>query len=921
MNIFLKEIKDCVTVCVTEHWKTSSQLKAHNLQNFYIAANFSRQVENTHGGSVVYVAEGVSSKELTEVSATAVERVIECCGCEMSLDNDKYTVVSVYRPDTDFGLFLSQFEVMLMKIYHKKNVIIMGDFNVRFDSDNYEKLDLCSLIDSFNFKHLINEPTRIVYGSQSCIDNVFVNFEVSECKIIHSGISDHTAQVVTVCTNAPNQKVIFRRIFSNVNIDQFLERLRGVHWGSIYEYDNTQVDNQWNKFTEIFSRIFNVSFPYKKIKLNPIKDQTYKITTEIKECKKMLDVLYTISSIDNKYKEVYKGVKKKYNALLAQNRQSRYNHRINTADNKSKVMWQIVREIKGGNESGATLKVPGEPVDIAENFNSFFIDSAADALGLLREVPYSDSIEYNNQSMLIKPITEKEVLDTVRKFNSKLSSGVDEVPTTIVKICIDTIVKPIAYVLNNSFKFGIFPESLKVALVKPVFKKGDVEKISNYRPISLLTAFSKIFEAVMSQRILSFFTSCLILNESQHSYLKGRSTQTALYQFVQGILAALESGEYTMGLFLDLSRAYDCISHDVLLIKMERYGVRGPSLQWIRSYLTNRKQKVSITKENQTVTSGIKSVSNGVPQGSIIGPILFIVYLNDLLDIIRNNNTNCEITNYADDTNLLIHSESMVDLMAKAEYYFLKAENWFLINKQILNKEKTNVVFFKTSRSTMDTPSLVSLGGGALDVSAECRFLGMRLDESLIWHHHVDYVCGKINSACYSIRMMSKYVSKNVLKTLYFANIESHIRYGIILYGNSRDINRIFVAQKRAIRILLELKALESCRGKFRQANLLTVHAVFIQECLLFLFKNKHLFSECIPQGNYNTRFHNYVYPKHRLTLFEKGPMYNCIRFYNHLPCDIKKLEDLKEFKKGVNAILVRNEPYNLLEFLNATLV
>lgn len=920
LQALLENHEECACVCITEHWKTNEQLNKYGFENFCLATSYCRQETNRHGGCAIYVKHGYRFSEKKEISKMSIEGEFECCACEVEMGVRKLVVLSIYRPPTgNFHIFLEKLEQCLTKYVNENSeVVIAGDFNVDFLKNTQEMLELVSLINSFNIQHTISEYTRITHTSKSCIDNILTNVDYDSAEVLQSMISDHTAQKLTVgIKNTHSNKFILKRIFSEENKKDFSNRLANTDWSEVYKLSKGEVNKQWETFICIFLEHFNNSFPVKKIAIRKNKhNKVLSKDPEIIDCKNRLDILYGISTIDPRYKDVYKETKKEYQNKLIRTRAKNYQNRLEKSDNKAKSMWQLVNEILGKYQNQVDIQVQGDTKKVANKFNDFLSNIATQLMLQLDKIPFSCNIKYNSKSMNLNAVDAQEILEIVKRFKNKLSSGEDEVPTSIIKFCIKDILDPIVYIVNNSLEFGIFPDNLKHALVKPIHKKGDPAQIENYRPISLLSSFSKIFESVMCNRLISFMTQCNLFNEIQHGYQKGRSTQTAIFQFLQNTQNAIENDNLALGLFLDLSKAYDCLNHKILLYKLEKYGVRGTSLKWFESYLTDRCQKVGITKNNKTVMSDNKSLTIGVPQGSIAGPLLFIIYTNDLGDI-ANAVKGCDITNYADDTNVLVQASVFPELMIVANNTLQEVNRWFLKNKQISNDEKTNIVLFKTNNSRLDTPPNITLNNTKLKVSNETKFLGMYIDDTLSWDSHIDHVCKKINSICYSLRIISKYVNLKIVRTMYHANFEAVIRYGIIFYGSGKDVNRVFVIQKRVIRLMYKLHYRQTCRGKFRAEGLLTVTAIYIQECLLFFFKNKHIFKDFEPQSVHDTRNLNYSYPIHRLTATERGAFYNCIKLFNKLPRHIKEIEMLNPFKKHIHKLLIKIEPYNINEYIN----
>lgn len=302
----------------------------------------------------------------------------------------------------------------------------------------------------------------------------------------------------------------------------------------------------------------------------------------------------------------------------------------------------------------------------------------------------------------------------------------------------------------------------------------------------------------------------------------------------------------------------------------------------------------------------------GIPQGSILGPLLFIIFINDMPNIVKN--TNHTIVNYADDTNLLLIAKNFNELLTEGKKYTDVLCNWFNTNKLVLNVNKTQSTIFQ-SKGSNNLITEINFENVNFMITREVKCLGIILDNFLNWKQHITYLNSRLNNVIYSFRILKNNVTQNSLKTVYYANFESLVRYGIIFWGQSTDIVKTFRLQKNAIRLIFNLKQKQSCRQIFKNNRILTLVALYILECLLFNFKNKTLFQDCEQNHSHNTRHQNYTYPKHKLNITENSPYYFSLKLFNSLPQMYKNINDIKKFKTHIFDFLINIEPYNLQEY------
>ena len=447
-------------------------------------------------------------------------------------------------------------------------------------------------------------------------------------------------------------------------------------------------------------------------------------------------------------------------------------------------------------------------------------------------------------------VQSPEIQKIINNFKSKSSVGSDNISMKLFKRISNTLVIPLTFIINQSLTTGIFPNDLKIAKILPLFKKGCDKTFDNYRPISLLPCLSKVIERVVYNQLYSFFESNKLFFFSQHGFRKLHSTESAVLQFIDRILNHLDNNRLPLAIFIDLSKAFDTIDHDILLHKLAFYGIRNTSLNWFRSYLSERSQFVIF---NETSSSLLPNTV-GVPQGSILGPLLFIIYMNDL----------CNVTNnfkpilYADDTtlesplcsfNFLESANTNVSLEINNE--LARISNWLSVNKLSANPLKSKYMIFHFPQRNRNTlPELnITLNGLPVEQVSEFNFLGVIVDECLSWKPHVSKICNTISRSVGIIKRLNKILPIPTLVTLYNSLIMSHIRYGILAWGNNLD--RLIKLQKRAVRSICNTKYNAHTSPLFKKLKLPKVRDVYELECLKFFFK-----------------YHNNLVPSYFSTMF-----------------------------------------------------
>ena len=431
--------------------------------------------------------------------------------------------------------------------------------------------------------------------------------------------------------------------------------------------------------------------------------------------------------------------------------------------------------------------------------------------------------------MFVAPVSEPEMKKLIMQLNDG-APGRDWVKAKSLKCITDHIAMPLTRLANLSFAQGVFPRDLKVAMVSPLYKAKDPMIFSNYRPISLLSSFSKILEKLMSNRLLNFLNKCDILNKYQFGFRNNHSTYMALIILLENLNNALDKGQCSIGIFLDFQKAFDTINHGILLDKLYHYDIRGPAYDWFSSYLNERYQFVVYNG----CESEYKYIQCWVPQGSILGPLLFLIYINDLPSV---SNLFMPIL-FADDTNLFCTGRNIDSLVKEINAEMSKVYSWVKANKLSLNIDKTNFMLF-TPKGFSRTMSNILIDGHQISEVKETKFLGVIIDNNLKWSAHIQYISRKISKGIGVMVKARKVFERNTLLSLYNSLILPYLNYCIHVWGKAYNthLNHLIKMQNKAVSLIACITPRTNTDPLYSALNIMPLKSLYMYAIGLFMYR------------------------------------------------------------------------------------
>ncbi|XP_045446592.1 uncharacterized protein LOC123654751 [Melitaea cinxia] len=822
---------------------------------------FSKILHNQNDGIVIYVRDGLRCA-FSEPEGHGGNFAV------LKLNPDivlicTYRSPSFYNADT----FLDSLDGIIRPI-RSANVCLLGDMNIDIKRGNNDR-------NSSSYLNLMAElgllpghyfPTRV----NNCLDHILIKTKFGATVIVmDSTVTDHASVLLSLSLGTP--KLPSDGYYVRTNLDAALDYIKNTDFSFITL--STNADLAASSFVEKLSFAI-ITSTSKEIKI-PVEKE----------------LLSPGSPLAHFMKICYKRYRNFCNSLIRKLKIQYERSLIQNASN-NKQTWSALREIVGTSNNKVSpkelLHKGDEPFNAVTAVNNYFANIGSNLASNI-ERSYSSTLltsktPFLPNSMAFLPPDEAEVRSIINSLKTNCAVGYDMISSKLLKLSKDIIVPPLTILLKLCFEQGIFPKVFKRALVTPVHKGGSREDVTNYRPISVLTSLSKILEIMLNKRLMNFLEKFKILSNNQFGFRPKKSTVDAVRNLTDYVTNHIDSGHKCIGIFLDLAKAFDTLSTPALVEKLERIGIRGTALSIYTSFLTGRTQQVKI----DNIISNEAPVTYGVPQGSGLGPTLFLIYINDLCQMTL---TAGKVFTYADDTAVVFHGATWEDVRDRAQEGLLRITGWLRTNRLTLNIKKTTFLQFTNAKiSTPDVELRVHTCHPSMTDSCAClsilrsstiKYLSVLIDDKLGWRQHIELLTARIRKLIWIFKKLRDVVDLDTLRSVYYALVQSILSYCVVVWGGASKSHMILV--ERAQRSLLKTMTYSPYRFPtvelYKKCSVLTVRQLFIMQSIV----RQHQYTPYEPSVSSSKRVvrNVIVLPKVRTALARKQSNYLSIYLYN----------------------------------------
>jgi hypothetical protein len=918
MEFIQNNFSDFDIICFTETHLDAAIPDEHlaisnTLNSFY------RKDRTCHGGGIlVYVSSNIVHERVIDLECFCNESI----WIKIKVKGNFYLIGTFYSPKTSDPEFFSNFNKNIDKaLEFSNNIIILGDLNDNLLDPNSRKLKDTLLLNSMI--NIVNEPTRV----NALLDPIIIPFDMSYCEAgtisVPNDISDHRATYITLPfpyqLNNCYERTIF--VYKNADFEKLNEAIVSIDWQCLY---NGTVSDACKVFTTTFIEHVKSCIPTKKILIRP--DDKPWFDSELRKFCRKRDrfkhlAVKTGKTVDflkyktarNKVNNMKKHAKETFFASLETNLEELHL-------NNKRGFWNIIRYFVKQNDcsnnipplirqlSNGETELFTSDHDKANCLNDYFasISSVNDDNA---DLPQFSLKTQQNLSRIT--ITEGEIEDVIKSLEINKACGPDLISHRMLKGVSATITKPLSILFNRSLDEEYFPDSWKLSHVTPIFKKGEKDNPTNYRPVSLLSCCGKIFERIIFKYMYNFFNDNNLLYKYQSGFLPNHSTTFQLIDIYHHICQSFDNKQYSCMVFCDISKAFDRVWHRGLLFKLQQNGINGKLLNWISNYLSDRKQKVTL----KSTISTPKCITAGVPQGSVLGPLLFLIYVNDI------SNSLLSLTRlFADDSSLYCSASSLNDIEGMLNHDLHLISNWaktWLVN---FNPQKTEAVLFSLRHSNI-VPNL-SFENTVVNFVDSHKHLGVTLSSNGKWINHIDAILASASKTVSIMKKMKFILTRRALNQIYISYVRPILEYSCILWDGCSDqcSDKIEKLQNEAARVVTGLTKSVSLENLYMECGWehLADRRNFQKNC--FMYKCYHgmvpsYISELIPPLIRDTNRYplrnseNINIPYNRTLISQQSCIPSSINAWNNLDTETRTSSTLGSFKSSLRKTFSKQNP------------
>lgn len=904
-------------IILCEIWLKDNETDYYNIAGY--TGYFACRNESNGGGLAMFIQNNIPHKIISKWNTQYYSLWAEISDYSWG---GKVYVGGYYRPpQCNINSFLDSFDRDLN--YCKGgNILIAGDFNIDATKLEDSKFLQYKLVYMTHGLFLCNNfPTRTSNSCESIIDHYLTNITGKiVIATIDNTLSDHSLVLAQTHFNVP--KKLTKKIHKHIDNDLLLKKVSDCICKKKWP-----VTSNCNELIEYLQHNLKLaileSTVYKTF--NVRKYSSSWITPELRNKCNYRDTLYrkfkckknniflkdTIRLLNNEIKTLKRTCLRIY-----------YESIFNECQNNPKKIWQNINKVLCRDKTkyctiDSILNTDGNLVThhstIANVFCDFFTNVGVNLSRQIQPLLNSDINQMNTMqssqaSIFLLPVDNLEVIDIINALKSNTSAGFDGITTEIVKKCTLAITPLLVQAANCMLIGKLYPDVLKVARLTPVFKKGDHFNASNYRPISVLPVINKVFEKIIYKRLYTFYELHKFFYHEQYGFRANSDTTTAAIDLVCKIQNSLDRGKFCAAIFIDLCKAFDTVDHGILLQKLEASGIRGQSLKLMDSYLTNRYQYVKI----EDSISSKQQISIGVPQGSVLGPLLFLVYINDIGKLKLHG----EIKLYADDTTLFYKDQDNVELTHKYMQEDLNVlSTYFRLNKLTVNADKTMCILFRSPRLKLLFCKTLVINGKEIKYATSVKFLGLIMDENLKWDKHAEHVLHKILPAVGVLkRLRYQGIPVSVRKIVYYSLIHSHLQYLCSVWGSASKtiLMPLQVAQNSAIKSVFSLPRLYSTVPLYTSCKILPIKGLYIVNIIVFIFKmqfkNKQMLPVTKRTHSYSTKSSDNLFRQHIKTNYGKMALnFQGYKLFNSVPKALRICKNIPTFIKRIKELTLES--------------